>query len=272
MNNKSVELGYVQKTLLFPLWGRARETQKEHPLLIDQTAVRIVNEINYDFSIIEQNMNPLSQLSWIARSIYFDLEIKNYLKNHPDGTIINIGCGLDTTYERIDNGKVIWFDLDLPDVIELRKNYIKETDRRKFISESVFGKDWYVKIMNKETVLILMGGVIYYFKEGEIKELFNEFMNHFASVDILFDYSSEIGMKLANKMVIKQGGMDKKANLVWGINDIRKMTKWDDRIEIVNNMPMFKEFKKNYPLKKRIGMILSDMMKIMSLCHIKIIR
>ena len=75
---------------------------------------------------------------------------------------------------------------------------------------------------------------------------------------------------IANKKVIEQGGMDKKANLVWGINDIRKITKWGNRIEIVNNMPMFKEFKKKYPIKKRIGMIISDIIKVMALCHFKI--
>lgn len=272
MNDKSIKLGNVQKTLLLPLWGRAVETQKDNPLLIDKTAVRIVKEIGYDFSTIEKNINPLSRISWISRSIYFDNKIIKYLENYPDGTIINIGCGLDTTYERIDNGKVIWFDLDLPDVIAIRKEYIKETDRRKFISESVFGKNWYSAISNKENVLFLMAGLIYYFKEEEIKELFKVFINQFKSTEILFDYSSETGVKIANKKVIEQGGMDKKANLVWGINDIRKIKKWDDRIEIIHNMPMFKEFKKNYPVFKRIGMIISDMIKVMSLCHIKIIR
>ena len=272
MNDPPIELGNVQKTLLLPLWGRAVETQKDHPSLTDKTAVKIVNEINYDFSTIEKNINPLTRISWIARSLYFDGEINRYLEEHPDGTVINIGCGLDTTFERIDNGRVIWFDLDLPDVIAIRKNYIQETDRRKFIGESVLGKKWYSKIPNKENVLLLMAGVIYYLREEEIKELFREFINQFRSVEMIFDYCSEKGVRIANKKVIEQGGMDKKANLVWGINDIRKITNWDYRIEIMHNMPMFKEFKKKYPLTKRLGMTISDAMKIMSLCHIKITR
>lgn len=125
MEKNMIELGEVQKTLLLPLWGRAIETKKKKPFLVDKIAVQIVDEINYDFSVIAKNISPITRASWIARSLFLDKKIEEFLGKHPDGTVVNVGCGFDTTFDRIDNGRVSWFDLDLPDVIEIRKQFIK---------------------------------------------------------------------------------------------------------------------------------------------------
>lgn len=270
--DKKICLGTVQETLLLPLWGRAIETQKENPLLIDKVAVSIIKDIDYDFSRIEKNINELSRFAWVARSIYFDQEIKCFLDKYPDGSIVNIGCGLDTTYDRVDNGKVYWYDLDLPDVIDLRRRYIKETERRQFIAESVLENGWYSKIKNRQHVLLLIAGVIYYFDEKDVKKLFSQFAQGFGKVEVIFDYSSKTGVRIANKKVIESGGMNQKASLLWGIDNIYSLEKWDTNIKVLNNMPMFKKHKKNYPLVKRIGMTISDILKIMFLAHIEITR
>jgi len=133
-----IELGKVQETLLLPLWGRAIELQKKDPRLVDEMAVEILNKIDYDFTIITKNISWLSQLAWIALSLHVDKTILEFIKNNPQAAIVNIGCGLDTTFERIDNGQIIFYDLDLPDVINLRKNFFPENKRRKTISCSFF--------------------------------------------------------------------------------------------------------------------------------------
>ena len=78
MHDSKIILGSLQETLLLPLWGRAMETQKEKPLLVDELAVYIVNNIGYNFNKIAKDINPLSRLAWIARSIYFDKKIRVY--------------------------------------------------------------------------------------------------------------------------------------------------------------------------------------------------
>lgn len=265
-----IKLGSVQKTLLLPLWGRAIETKKTKPLLIDNKAVSIISNLPFDFSVIANNVSKLSQTSWIARSIFFDKKIKAFIDDNPEATIVNIGCGLDTTFDRVDNGKIQWFDLDLPDSIALRRNYFSETDRRKFVSMSVFNTDWYKNINSTNKVMFLIAGVLYYFDETEVKKLFSDFHNFLPGVEIVFDYCSTKGKKIANKKVIEKGGMDKSAYLKWGIDNIYDIEKWANNIKVKSNMPMFKEHKKKYPFIKRIGMNISDMMKIMSLAHIEI--
>ena len=269
-NISEIKLGSVQETLLLPLWGRAIETQKQKPLLVDNKAVSIINSIPYDFTAISKNINKLVQAGWVARSIFFDKKIKTFIDLYPEATIVNIGCGLDTTFDRVDNEKIQWFDLDLPDTIDLRKKYISESDRRHFISKSVFDKSWYDKIEKKSNIMLLIAGVLFYFDEKKVKGIFNDFHTFLPGVEIIFDYASIKGMKLSNKHVIEKGGMDKSVHIKWGIDNILEIEKWNSNIKVISNMPMYKEHKKSSSPIQRIGMNIADMFKIMSLVHIKI--
>ena len=270
MHDSKIILGSLQETLLLPLWGRAMETQKEKPLLVDELAVYIVNNIGYNFNKIAKDINPLSRLAWIARSIYFDKKIRVFLEKFPEGSIVNIGCGLDTTFNRVDNGRSTWYELDLPEVIELRRKYIREESRRIFIAQSVFNDSWYSRIINKKDVLFLLADVIYYFEEEKIKTFFKNISDYFINTTILFDYCSKKGLKVANKKVIEKGGMNSQADLIWGIDNIYEIEKWDSRIRVIDNIKMFEQHKKNYPFYQRIGMNISDFMKIMSLAQVEI--
>jgi O-methyltransferase involved in polyketide biosynthesis len=269
-NISEIKLGSVQETLLLPLWGRAIETQKQKPLLVDNKAVSIINSIPYDFTAISKNINKLVQAGWVARSIFFDKKIKTFIDLYPEATIVNIGCGLDTTFDRVDNEKIQWFDLDLPDTIDLRKKYISESDRRHFISKSVFDKSWYDKIEKKSNVMLLIAGVLFYFDEKEVKGIFNDFHTFLPGAEIIFDYASMKGIEYSNKKILEKGGMDKSAYLKWGINNILEIEKWNSSIKIISDMPMYQEHKKNYSMVKRIGMNIADILKPMSLAHIKI--
>ena len=269
-DSSKIQLGSVQKTLLLPLWGRAIETQKQKPLLIDNKAVSVINSIPYDFTVISKNINKFIQFGWIARSLYFDEEIRAFTELYPEATIVNIGCGLDTTFDRVDNGKIQWIDLDLPDTIDLRKKYIPESDRRHFISKSVFDSSWYDSIENKSNVMFLIAGVLHYFNEFDVKRLFNDFHTFLPGVEIVFDYASKLGMKISNKRVLEKGGMDKSAYIIWGIDNVLEIEKWDSNIKVMSSMPMYHDHKKNYSIMERIGMNIADALKIMSLAHIRI--
>ena len=270
MESNKIDLKGVQETLLMPLWGRAVETQKEKPLLIDKEAVNIIDSINYDFTQIANKISALSRASWIARSIYFDQRIRDYLCNNPNGTVINIGCGLDTTYERVNNGKAMWYELDFSEVIVTRKLFIQESATRKFLPYSVFDNAWYSEIGNKENVFVMIAGVIYYFDESDVKKLLDTFQQEFKKSTVIFDYSSTRGIKIANKAVIEDGGMDKTAYLKWGIDNIYEIEKWNTGVQVDETMKMFTEHRKRYPLTKRFGMWISDTLSVMSLAKITI--
>jgi O-methyltransferase involved in polyketide biosynthesis len=267
LNKIAISLGNVQKTMLLPLWGRAMETKKARPLLVDKAAAAIIDSIDYDFSTITQNMNELSQIAWIARSLMIDRIVRAFLQKHPQGTIVNIGCGLDTTFERIDNGRVRWYDLDLPDVIELRRKFIPEAERRTFITASFLDEQWLRQIEVEDGVLFISAGVFYYFEAGQIKTFFKSLADAFPGSEIVFDVSSPRGVRTANKMVIRSSGMDEKSFLKWGLASTGDIAAWDNRIKIVDELFYFKTLSGELSLKNKILGLVSDSLRIQYLVH-----
>jgi O-methyltransferase involved in polyketide biosynthesis len=271
MSNKvAVDLKSVQKTLLLPLWGRAVETLKPNPRLVDKTAAEIVEKIDYDFTTFSSNINPLTRYAWIARSIHFDRTIRRFLQQYPAATVVNIGCGLDTTFERTDNGTLLWYDLDMPDVIRLRREFIGETSRRKFIASSFLDDAWIHQLTIKDNVLFLAAGVFYYFEEGQMREFFSRLASLFPGSEAVFDVASPLGVRVANKLVIKAGGMDESSILKWGLKNASELREWDDRITVLEEYPMFKYMRKGLSLKGKIATFESDLLKIMSIVHLRL--
>ncbi len=265
----NVTLGNVQKTLFLPLWGRAHETLKEHPLLVDKTAVEIVKRVNYDLSAITNNMHEITKFAWIVRSLLIDRVIRTFLHEHPRGTIVNVGCGLDTTFDRIDNGSCTWYDLDLPDVIELRKNFIYQTERRKFIASSFLDEPWLEEIRFSEGLLFMAAGVLYYFEESQIRSFFVKLADKFPGSEFACDVSSPMGVRAANKMVIRASGLDERSFLKWGVKSVSDITGWDPRITLIKKYPYFKGMKNHLEPRFRFTALLSDVLKIQYLIHVK---
>ena len=106
----NINLGNVQKTLFLPLWGRAVETRKKHPLLVDETAVKIIDQVDYNFSQITQNMDELSQIAWIKRSLICDQVVKKFLMSYPEGSIVNHVYPMSDEHRTIDDGiqSIFW--------------------------------------------------------------------------------------------------------------------------------------------------------------------
>ncbi|MBN1663934.1 MAG: class I SAM-dependent methyltransferase [Deltaproteobacteria bacterium] len=264
-----LELGNVQKTLLLPLWGRAIETQKPLPLLIDRAAAQIIEKLEYDFSESARHLSAISQLGWIARSLHIDAAIKRLLETHPTATIVNLGCGLDTTFDRVDNGCLTWYDLDLPDVMALRKQLIPEQERRMYIADSLFSHDWLAQVNSEKKVLFVVAGVLYYFEETRIRAFVNHLAGRFPGAELIFDASSPIGIKMANKMVIKASGMDEKSFLQWGLPSVKTLELWDQRINIIAKYPMFGALKKHFQFKDRMTAWLSDVLNMQFMVHVR---
>ncbi len=265
-----IELGNVQKTLLLPLWGRAVETQKKKPLLIDITANDLVNKLDYDFSTLSENINEGSQVGWIARSIHIDRTVKKFLEKHPRATIVNIGCGLDTTFDRVDNGSILWYELDMPDVIALRSKLIPESERRKYISSSFLDTAWLDQLIIEDNILFIAAGIFYYFEEFQIKEFLIKIAELFPDSEIVFDTTSPLGVKTANQMVIKRSGMDENSFLRWGIKSAKKIENWDRRIKILEEYPLFFNIRKSNKFENRIKVFLYNALKISLMVHLRL--
>ena len=264
----ALELGSVQKTLLLPLWGRAVETGKARPLLVDRAAADIIAAIDYDFSTIARNISPITRLAWIARSLHTDRTIRKFLARNAGATIVNLGCGLDTTFDRVDNGRLRWVDLDQPDVIELRTRFIPESARRRSIACSILDDGWLSQVT--APVMFVAGGVLYYLHEAELRTLFGRLADAFPGAEILFDACSPRGLRMANKKVIEGGGMDEAAMLKWALARASDLEAWDSRIAVIAEYGVFRNFKGGLSIGEKVGTTISDALRIMSMVHLRL--
>ena len=148
-------LSGVPETLLVPLWARAVEMKHSNPIVKDDKALEIMEQINYDFGKLdEDDKNWPTQVSVVVRTGLLDKAVKVFMDKNPDGFILNIGCGLDTRFYRLDNGSIQWYDLDLPESLQIRKQFFEETDRYKMIPKSVFDYSW-INEINVKLIIIL---------------------------------------------------------------------------------------------------------------------
>ena len=181
MENGGIKEENVQNTMLLPLWGRAFASKRNPQILDDKEAARIIDSLDYDFSKIEKSFGEFGGICYISRARILDDIIKDFIKIHPNASIVNIGAGLDTTFSRVDNGCIHWYNLDLPDVIDCRKKFIQDSERNNCIPISVFDVSWFSKIKFNpvDGILFFAAGVFYYFKENELKDLFCAMADYF---------------------------------------------------------------------------------------------
>ena len=183
----NVSLHGVPETMLIPLWARAYETQKGSPLVRDPIAVDLVSKLDYDFSKFKHAR--LSQIGTAVRSNILDRATKAFIHAHENAVCLNLACGLDTRFERVKNGRVDWYNIDLPEGIELRERLLTEVDpHTKNIAASIFDPAWINQIPHHDRpVLILMEGASMYFRKEQMETLLQLLIEHFAPATMLME-------------------------------------------------------------------------------------
>lgn len=186
MTERGADLGTVQETLLIPLYGRAVESRKKDPILADPRAEEIVGEIDYDFA----RFDGLPSLTGaVLRTRLFDRWVADFLAAHPTGTVVEIGTGLNTRCERTDNGRARWFDLDLPDVIALRRAFFTDTPRRTMIAASITDEGW-VETVAADSVgpyLFAAEAVLPYLTEADVHHVIDLLATRFPGSTLALD-------------------------------------------------------------------------------------
>ncbi|WP_405181147.1 class I SAM-dependent methyltransferase [Nocardia sp. NBC_01377] len=191
-----VSLGEVQETLLIPLYGRARDARNEKSVLGDRKAVDLVEAIDYDF---EKFRGP-SLAGSVLRASIFDEYVREFLRRHPDGTVVDLGCGLSTRFDRLDNGRVRWFDLDVEDTMSLRRTFFDDGDRYMMITGSIFDTDWYARVTEPaRPVFLLSEAVLLYFPDARVHEVLRRFADTFPGSGLAFDTSGPAMMNTQDR-------------------------------------------------------------------------
>lgn len=226
----------VQETLIIPLYSRKICSSLYPNIYYDKTAVDLINQIDYDFSEIENKskspMQRFGALEVAARQSDMTYEINDYLKNHPYASIVNLGCGLDNTGRNCDNGKCKIYNLDFPDVIKVRNELLPPEDREENIACNLNDTEWFDKIDKSNGVIFFASGVFYYFLDEEVKSLIVKMSSYFNDSVLVFDAAGKMTVKLIslwlNSLKVKEVGT------YFSVSNLKDISSWANNIEVSN--------------------------------------
>jgi methyltransferase (TIGR00027 family) len=250
-----VNITGISSTMLLTLYCRATESQSPDPVIDDPEAVRITTALNSQLArsrerlykdLGEGKMDKKLMLFISLRAKRFDDHARAFLLSNPGGTIINLGCGLDTRFWRIDNGKVRFYDLDLPEVIELKKKLCRETGHYHMIASSVLDYNWLslLKEQVEGPVLFMAEGLFMYLEKKDVKELVLKLQSGYPGSELVCEVVNESVAhgwlkSLMDMRMHKQLHVGGGVTFLSGIKNGKEMESWSPGIKLMDEWSYF---------------------------------
>ncbi len=220
---EKIKLSGVPETMLQTVFARAKES-KTRGAIRDLKAEEIIDKIDYNFSLADKDAAMHSGV--IARTIVLDKMVSRWLSNNPGGVIVNIACGLDTRCYRM-KGYTHWYNLDLPETIDVRKKLLPESGTVSQIAMSAMD-DWGPEI--KETdcpVLIIIEGLTMYLNEKDVKGIFEIISAAFKNAAVFVETMNPIMVKKFKEKSIEASH----AKFSWGVKNGKALAELLDGFE-----------------------------------------
>ena len=231
-----IEKNTVQETLIIPLYARKVCSALYPNLYRDETAVRLIDESDYDFSEAEKKSRSLMQrfgsLEVAMRQNDLAFEVRDYLKSHPNAAVVNLGCGLDCTGRTCDNGSCKIYNLDFPDVITVRNELLPAGEREKNIPCDLNDTAWFSEIDASGGAVFFASGVFYYFLTEQVKTLVRAMADAFPGGVLVFDAANRTAVKMIAKTWLKSAQI-KDVGAYFAVSDApQEIGAWDSRLRV----------------------------------------
>lgn len=270
MQKVKIEKNTVQETLIVPLYGRKMCSEKFPELYTDIFAKELCERIDYDFTDLEKKNNSFlyefGSLEAAMRQLDIMWEIKEYLKQYPEATVVNLGCGLDETGKACDNGLCSIVNIDFPDIIEIREKLIVvKQDREKNIACDLKDYSWMNEVDSSKGIVFFAAGVFHYFKMDEVKALVLELAKRYTGGCLVFDSVGKLGLKLMMSKTLKNMGI-KDVDGFFYINNLEKDLNWSKKIKVTSKGYMLGYYDMKSPnihfTHRLLGKICDNVMKM----------
>ena len=220
-----IEKNTVQETLVIPLYGRKMCSELYPNLFRDETAMRLIEEIDYDFSTLAKRSQSMMQqfgfLECAMRQSDLACEVRDYLRSYPNAAVVNLGCGLDATGRACDNGTCKIYNLDFPDVIAVRDALLPAGEREKNIPCNLNDTSWFSEIDASGGAVFFAAGVFYYFLTPQVKALVCAMAEAFPGGKLVFDAANRKAVKLMLKTWLKDAEI-KDVGAYFAVTDARR--------------------------------------------------
>jgi methyltransferase (TIGR00027 family) len=229
------------ETLLIPVWARAVETKRPDAIVRDPKALEIFESLEFDFSKFSGAW--MTQTGIAVRTRLLDDAAKSFIHRHPFATIVNLGAGLDSRFERLDNGRIRWYEVDLPEVIELRRQFFEETDRYRFIACSITDFSWMDEIHITDCpALLIAEGLLMYFDECVVRSLFEKLLVRFVGSEMLFEMLSPLGVGMGKYNHCISKLKSRKIEFKWSLRHSKELEAWHHKIKFLNEWNVMDHF------------------------------
>lgn len=222
ISTAKITLTQEKETMLIPLYGKAIESKRKSPILVDPHAVKMIEQVDYDFSTLK--IPEKTNIMMCLRAKLIDNFTKDFLSKHRQTMALHLGCGLDSRYFRIQNSAVDWYDVDFQEVIDLKKHFFQDMNHYHMIASSVTEEEWIEKLpAGKENNLVIAEGLLMYLREPDIKLLFERLKHKLGSYTLIFDaFNSYTVKKMIKHPSLKKTG----ASIHWGVDDLHELENW----------------------------------------------
>ena len=233
-----IEKNTVQETLIIPLYSRKLCSELYPSIYRDETAVRLIDKIDYDFSDAAKSSRGLMQrfgsLEVAMRQNDLAFEVRDYLKAHPKAAVVNLGCGLDGTGRACDNGSCKIYNLDYPDVIAVRNELLPAGEREENIPCDLNDTEWFTKIDASNGAIFFASGVFYYFLTEQVKALVQKTADAFPGGVLVFDAANRTAVRMIAKTWLKSAKI-KDVGAYFAVSDAQKeLSPWDNRLRVTS--------------------------------------
>ena len=268
-----IEKNTVQETLVIPLFGRLVCSERFPELFSDPEAKRICGSLDYDFEEKRKRMESpaglFGALEVAQRQYDLCCEVEAYLKEHPKAAVVNLGCGLDDTFRKCDNGSCLGYNIDLPDVIRVRNELLPAGERELNLACDLNDFSWMDRIDASNRAVFFAAGVFYYFRTEDVKRLFSAMAERFPGAVLVFDSCNERGAKLMRKTWLKEAGITD-VSAFFSLEDEKDLQGWSGRFASVTAKSYMRGYRDIY---QNVGLFHKLMIRFCdSLVKMKIIK
>jgi O-methyltransferase involved in polyketide biosynthesis len=180
-----VELAGVSETALWNLYQRASAARAGH--LDDPRAVEVLARLDYPFERFDLPYHGLAARLHALRVRTMDAALRRLLAGAPSATVVALGEGFETQFSRVDDGRLRWLTLDLPEVVAVRREVLPDGPRSRTLTGSVTDAEWAAQVDRERPVIITAQGLLPYFQRDEVHRMLTAWARLLPGAWLLFD-------------------------------------------------------------------------------------
>lgn len=247
-------LNDVSETAIITLKSRSIESMKNSPVIRDEISSECLEKIGLLLPkeahkrLLDRRLPSTLTRHIALRARKYDLYTKEFIEKHPDGLVVSLGCGFDTRYWRVSDSAWQYVEIDLPNVIEAKREILKDRMEYLTIGCSVLEDKWIREILaiQNKNVLFLAEGLFMYLPQKEVESLFRKLSESFSNSFIVFEtvnkkYTKGMWKKIVESKMKRALGTKAGSSYEFGVNNAKEIESFGENINLVEEWSYFED-------------------------------